>query len=244
MAKSLRHPTGDSQPVNQPDNGESDGDADFPYGANVNPAAEEAAPGGADRVQPAQPSADPDPFDPATYRVRQTLAEAAGVKKHMTELPVCTPNKAWWVRRHPDSEFSLTAWVIELKDEQETYLVLPPLWPALMGEATFKPKTFYLSVTRQGKLFLWPVRVPVDDTKEPDRWMRVPLEAVRLAREKWTRITWNEQTRQHDLATIEAEDEPEWPDLPMRELVKLAFKGCVIDSLEHPVLRRLRGESA
>jgi hypothetical protein len=185
---------------------------------------------------------DPDPFDPATYKVAQTLAAAAGVKQHLTDLPVRTPDKSWWSRRHPDPEYALTAWVIELKDEQETYLVLPHLWPHLMGEATFKPKTFYLATTMQGKLFLWGVRRPADDTKDPDRWMRAPLEAVRLAKDKWTRITWNEQTRQHDVVTCDSAVEPDWPDLPFRELLKLAFKNYVIDSLDHPVLRRLRGE--
>jgi hypothetical protein len=183
-----------------------------------------------------------DPFDPATYRVSQTLAAAAGVTKHLTELAVTTPNKAWWVRRHPDAKYALPAWVIDLKDEQETYLVLPPLWPSLMGEATFKPKTFYLAVTMQGKAFLWGVRRPVDETKEPDRWMRAPLEAVRLAKDKWTRITWNENTRQHDVVTCESTAEPQWPDLSPRQVLELAFKDFVIKSLDHPVLRRLRGD--
>ena len=36
----------------------------------------------------------PDPFDPSTYKVSQSLAAAAGVQKHLTELSVTTPNKA------------------------------------------------------------------------------------------------------------------------------------------------------
>src|SRR5262249_46659017 len=156
--------------------------------------------------------------------VPQDLAAAAGVKKHLTELPIRTPDKSWWVRRHPEPEYSLDAWVIELKDLQETYLVLPDLWPKLMGEATFRPKMFFLATNMQGKLFLWPVRRPADDTKEPDRWMRAPLEAVHLAKDTWTRITWNEDTRQHDVATCSADREPQWPDLPFRELLKIAFR--------------------
>ena len=69
-----------------------------------------------------------------------------------------------------------------------------------------------------------------------------PLEAVRLAKDKWTRISWNESTRQHDVATCDSTAEPEWPDLPFRELLKLAFKNFVIDNLDHPVLKRLRGD--
>jgi hypothetical protein len=185
-----------------------------------------------------------DPFDPSTYKVSQSLAAAAGVKKHLTDLAVRTPDKSWWVRRHPAAEYSFSTWVIELKDEGETYLVLPPVWPSLTGEATFKPKTFVLAVTMQGKPFLWGVRRPADDTKEPDKWMRAPLEAIRLAKDKWTRITWNEVTRQHDVATCDSATEPEWPDLPFRELLKLAFKNFVIDATDHPVLRRLRGQNS
>jgi hypothetical protein len=36
--------------------------------------------------------------------------------------------------------------------------------------------------------------------------------------------------------------EPVWPDVPFSGLVHIAFKGRVIDTLDHPVVRRLRGE--
>jgi hypothetical protein len=35
---------------------------------------------------------------------------------------------------------------------------------------------------------------------------------------------------------------PEWPDTPFADLLRIAFKGKFIDSISHPVLRRLRGE--
>jgi hypothetical protein len=229
------------RPVNPSDNGEAR-EPDGPVNTDFDPSTFEA-PSPTEGALPDR-GAVLDPFDPSTYKLSQTLAAAAGVKKVLTELPVCTPNKAWWVRRHADPGYSLTAWVIELKDMQETYLVLPPLWSSLMGEACFKPKTFHLAVNMQGKLFLWGVRRPADDTKEPDRWMRAPLEAVRLAKDRWTRITWNELTREHDVATCDSDAEPEWPDLPFRDLLKLAFKNYVIDTPDHPVLRRLRGQTS
>jgi hypothetical protein len=237
MSQSTRR----TQPVNPSDSGDGlphDSNDREPNGTNAadisfDPAALES---------PEPRDGTLDPFDPETYKVRQSLAAAAGVKKVLTELPVYPPNKAWWVRCHPSPEYAMQAWVLELKDERETFLVLPPLWGKLVGEACFKPKAFYLAVTMQGKLFLWPVRVPADDTKEPDRWMKTPLEAVRLAKEKWTRMSWNEQTRQHDVQTCESTIEPEWPEMPFRSLVELAFKDYVIRDLDHPVLKRLRGE--
>jgi hypothetical protein len=35
--------------------------------------------------------------------------------------------------------------------------------------------------------------------------------------------------------------EPVWPDLSFQELIKIAYRDRMITSLEHPVVRRLRG---
>jgi hypothetical protein len=199
------------------------------------PQTESSPPASADQVI--------NPYDPATYKVPQSLAAAAGVEKHLVELPVRAPDKTWWVRRHPEEEYSRKSYFIILKEEQEVYLVLPHLWKHLVGEPTFKPMRLYLSVTMQGKLFLWSVKIPADETKEPAKWMRAPLDAVRRAKDKWTHIYWNEETRQHDVETGDSEVQPQWPDRPMPELMELAFKGFVIDSLDHPVIRRLRGKT-
>jgi hypothetical protein len=36
--------------------------------------------------------------------------------------------------------------------------------------------------------------------------------------------------------------EPTWPDLSFQQLIKIAFRDAMIDSWDHPVLQRLRGE--
>ena len=36
--------------------------------------------------------------------------------------------------------------------------------------------------------------------------------------------------------------EPVWPEVSLQQLLEIAFKGRVIDTMDHPVLRRLRGE--
>jgi hypothetical protein len=35
--------------------------------------------------------------------------------------------------------------------------------------------------------------------------------------------------------------EPQWPDLPFKELLRIGFKGRYVDNLEHAVIKRLRG---
>jgi hypothetical protein len=185
-----------------------------------------------------------DPLDPATYRQANTLVEAKGVTEVLTEITARSPDKEWWCRVHPDPANSLCTWVVELKSlQKENYLVLPPLWPSLVGEACFKRKSYHLAVTMQGLPFLWSVRQPADDTKEPDRWMVTALEAVRQAKTKWTRLCWDDGQKKHRLSVSQSDAVPRWPELSFKELIRLAFKDYAITSLDHPVLRQLRGEA-
>jgi hypothetical protein len=35
--------------------------------------------------------------------------------------------------------------------------------------------------------------------------------------------------------------DPKWPDLPFMELLRIAFRDRMIDRVDHPVIKRLRG---
>lgn len=200
-------------------------EADFEFGENV--PAEDAA---------------PDPFDPASLRLSGDMTAALGVKKALLTVPTRKPDKAWWVRVHPKADYSLTTAVIELKEERETYLVSPHLWQALSTEATFSPRALFTAISRQGVLFLWPIRMPGPDGKV-DEWSRSALEAARLAQSGWCRITANMALGGYEVFHATGEiPEPEWPDAPFKDLLKVAFKDRFIDTMDHPVLRKLRGE--
>jgi hypothetical protein len=132
---------------------------------------------------------------------------------------------------------------VQLKDEREMYLVLPHLWPLLVGDATFKRRQIALAVTMQGVPFLWVVRCPIDDDTEPDQWMVKSLEAMRLSLTKWVRIYWDDIGRRHKLQESDCPDEPEFPPLAsFRDVLALGFKDRVIDSTDHPVFCRLKGK--
>src|SRR5262249_16398342 len=97
----------------------------------------------------------PDPFDPSTYRQAQSFAAAAGVKTFLTEMSVRSPEKSWWVRRHPDPTYVLDTWLIQLKDENETYLVATPPWPDIQPRkaADVQAKGFLPGREQGGKTF-------------------------------------------------------------------------------------------
>jgi len=184
-----------------------------------------------------------DPFDPASLRLSQDYASVVGVKKALLTVPVRKPAKEWWVRTHPDDEYQLSTAVIELKEEGETYLVAPPLWPELAAESTFSPRAFFLAVNRQQVVFFWPVRLPGSDGKLDD-WSRSAMLAAVMARKQWVRVTSNMSLGAYDVSYSTATwHEPKWPDQSMAELLKIAFKGHYIDRLDHPILKRLRGEA-
>ena len=84
---------------------------------------------GADAAKP-----EADPFDLDSLRLSQDFASAVGVKPLITTVPVKKPSKEWFVRTHPDPAYRLQTAVLELKEDRETYLVSPALWPELADE--------------------------------------------------------------------------------------------------------------
>jgi hypothetical protein len=184
----------------------------------------------------------PDPFDPAALRLSQDYAAGLGVKKALLTIPVGKPDKAWFVRVRPGPEHRLETYVLELKEERETYLVAPALWPALAGESTLSPRVLFTAVNRQGGVFLWPVGLPGPDGKT-NSWHQSALEAARLAEANWVRVQSNMSLRAYDVFEATAlMSAPSWPEQTLRELLKIAFKGRYIETADHPVLRKLRGE--
>jgi hypothetical protein len=191
----------------------------------------------------AAPPSPPDPFDPAALRLSQDFTANLGVKKALITVPVDKPGKAWFSRVHPDPAYHLETYLIELKEERgESYLVSRDLWPELAGESTLVPRVLYTAVNRQGVLFLWKVGLPGPDGKE-NPWHKSLHEAARMAKEGWVRVTANMGLGGYDVFQATGDlPEPQWPELPFQQILRVAFKDRYIDALDHPVLRRLRGE--
>ena len=81
----------------------------------------------------------PDPFDVARLTLSQDFQSAAGVKKVLNMIPVRKPSKEWFVQTHPDTSYHINTCVIDLKEDNELFLVDPSLWDLLAGESTFGP---------------------------------------------------------------------------------------------------------
>jgi hypothetical protein len=183
----------------------------------------------------------PDPFDLNNLRLSQSFVETAGVKKLLRTVPVHKPNPQDFVRVHPSPEFRADFPVIELKDEREEYIVTSKLVPELVGE--FVSKTLFTAINKQGVIFLWPVRLPDPDGKSME-WWRSMREAAEFAMTQWVRVKSNLSLAAYEIFVAEGHmGDPAWPDVPFQELIRLAFRDRLITSLDHPVIKRLRGQA-
>ena len=170
----------------------------------------------------------------------QTFDALVNTEQIVTDIPVGRRDNQTFVRAHPNKENQLITKVLEDKVNRDTFLVDRKLWGPLHVDLT--TKVLITAITRQNQLFLWPIRLPGENgTMDP--WNQSALEAARVARDRWVRVVSNMAKGSYDVfKAVEELPEPEWPDLTFQEIIDIAFKGKYINDLNHPVLRRLRGE--
>ncbi len=185
-------------------------------------------------------SPDDNLFDPAKLRLSQDFDAMVGVKKALLTVPVRKPDRQWFVRVHPDESWRVPTAVLEDKTDRETYLVDRSLFSELPGEIV--AKILFTAINRQGVVFLWPVRLPRADGRHDD-WSRSAMEAAELAMKGWVRVAPNMSLGAYEVfeATADLPD-PAWPEINFEKVLEVAFRDKFIRTIDHPLLRRLRGE--
>lgn len=170
----------------------------------------------------------------------QNFGAVSGVKKVLTTVPVRKPSNQTFVRVHPSDEWRQSALILQLKEDGECYFVHPSLYGDLASEV--RPKMLYTYVTRDGNVALWPVNLPGEDGRL-DSWSQSAHEGVRRADSAWVRLVANRTVGAYDIYEASAlADEPVWPEKSFKDILSLAFKDRLIVSLDHPIVKRLRGE--
>lgn len=180
-----------------------------------------------------------DPFDPA--RLRLTEATQIGVKKAVTVITYSKPNRQQSVRVHPSEDYRMQTALFTDEVNREAYLVAPNLWDELAGE--IQPTFLFAGITKTtNNVFLWPCRVPDADGRR-NNWHFSALRAAEMAMTKWVRVQANMADGKYDVfeATGTIPD-PDWPEMTFRDILKTAFEDRFIDSIDHPILKQLRGE--
>ena len=106
----------------------------------------------------------------------------------------------------------------------------------------FSARLLVTAINRQDVVFFWPVKLPGPDGRM-DEWSRSSLEASTRAVKLWVRVQANMSLGAYELWEANGSiADPIWPTATLHELLRIAFRDKLIESPDHPVLRRLRGE--
>ena len=179
-------------------------------------------------------------FDLDSLRLKQDFSETLGIQRVLSHVPVRKPNKTNFIRVRPGEDYRMDVGIVEMKEERETFLVTP----AMMSEPGIYelvvPARLVTYITRQGVLALWPLKLEKDGKLNP--WHESALEAARLAEKQWVSVRADMSLGAYQIFLATAElPEPEWPEHTFSELVRLGFKGLIVDAPDHPLIQQLTG---
>ncbi len=170
------------------------------------------------------------------------------------EIPVGKPGGTEWFRVHQDPSYCRVPVVI-LEDRKESgmvdnyYYVPPPLVrPLSMDMKVARSLVDYrllAMVNNLGNLKVWLIKAPDKDGKQSS-WARSELNVANDAKTCWVRRISNGQTGYNtgwpSINSKLREQEPDWHNMTMDEILGIAFRDFTIVTLDHIVLKKLRGE--
>ncbi len=177
--------------------------------------------------------------DLESLRLSSNFGATLGVKKLLTNVLVTKPKKMQFFRAHTSPDMTFPAMILENKEARESYVVTPDT--AQFISELVRPVMLHSAIDRQNNVFLIPVPLPGEDGNR-NPWHESLAQAVEHAKTSWIRITANMHTGGYDVYVAEAElAAPEWPSQDIDAVVKTAFRGKIITSLDHPIVQSLLG---
>ncbi|MCO5382134.1 MAG: hypothetical protein NHB15_08635 [Methanosarcina barkeri] len=188
------------------------------------------------------------PFNFENLRLPPTFEIGPVAKKLITTIPVRKPRGGLdFFRIRPESEWTFATFLVDLQEgEEEKYLVAPEFIDEVLSNGKLKPAMIYTGITYIGQiLFLSDIPLPDSDGKD-NEYNRSRRLAYEIAKKKWIKIRANKALGAYEIIGAVGElPEPVWPEEigSIEKALEIAFKGKLIDSYNHPVLKRLRGSS-
>lgn len=173
--------------------------------------------------------------DISAFKVPQPaeLESVIAAEPHQ-EVLVQKPHRQEFFRSHAEH---FPAHVIQWNRDGHFYLVHPELQVDLQSE--LRLVTLIPYVNRDGKVGLWPL------STIPSTWRVSAKEVIAQAQYQWLRAIPNMEKGAYETLPAASElGEPQWPEKTVDELVAEAFSDRLIVSLEHEVVRALRGDTA
>jgi hypothetical protein len=183
----------------------------------------------------------PDPFD--VEALREAPLSDVTVESVLSTIPVRRPQSEEHFRVHSDPEYVLDAPLLDRMNapERAYYWIAPIMREELAGE--FRPFRVFTCFSKRGHVFLWPLKLPTEESNVGRSWSVSAMEAADKAKTLWVRMKGDGALQAYRFSVARGDlGEPQWPERTFHELVKIAFADKLIETAEHPVVRDLRGE--
>lgn len=178
-------------------------------------------------------------LDISSMRLDQNFVNSVDGEKVTTTIPVRKPNKQEFIRTHSNAEYWFGIGIIEDEELGDIYAVNNVMQQALISE--WRAVILVPTMSRQGTLFLWPIKIPGEDGRT-NTWNTSSMQAAILAKDKWARVMSNMSLKAYETYVSSTPlPEPVWPDLTIEDMIDVAFEGKIITSVEHPFVQKLQG---
>jgi len=180
-------------------------------------------------------------FDPKNYRQAQNvrMEETAVLsRKLQTVIPVRKPSKKQWVTVHPSPDFRADNMpTIEDESTGEIYLLSADLQLPFDIDNKVDYLNLAAAITSDNSVFLWHYK------NSTNSWSDSARVAVREASRRWVRIIPDRSSNGYIIETPMTSPSPAvWPELSFTEMLETAFGARYVDSLNHPLVKKLRGD--
>jgi hypothetical protein len=176
-------------------------------------------------------------LDLAKYRgANKALPENGSPMGTQTNIPIKKPGSKNFFRVHPDPSYRLYDVAVFEEEGGDVYLPELELPDDVSEFVTYM--NLFTAISHRGKLFVW--KFKATDTS----WLHSNLRVGRRAVDEWVRIKADFETGGYNIFTAPEplhSKPPVFPALSPEEIFTLAFDSRRITSVEHPLIRSLRG---
>ena len=166
-----------------------------------------------------------------------------GVTTEYTMIPIRNPKPDEFFRCMPDEDYSMDAYILSLKTENEWYMIDPDILPEIQLESQLRVRTVYVCVTMNSTPFV--TCIPQhDEMGKINSWHQSGHITMEEAKQCWVRRQADKANGSYTITkAMNAKlPDPKWPTMTLNEIIGRAFDKFYIDDINHPVLQRLRGE--
>jgi len=182
-------------------------------------------------------------IDLERVRARADQQIDLGVDTEYTVIPIRNPKPDEFYRCMAEENYSMDAYILSLKTDNEWYLIDPDILSEIQLESQLRVMTLYVCVTMNSTPFVTCIPQP-DEMGKINSWHASGHRTMEEAKLCWVRRQADKANGAYVITkAINAKlPDPKWPTMKLSEIIDRAFDKYYINDFQDPVLQRLRGE--